>query len=255
MKTAYGGVIFDENGRVLLREPLGHYGGYWWTFPKGGPDNGESPEETALREVREEAGVKASIICRIPGTFKGDTTENIFYLMKPVEAGLSFHWETINICWATYEEAQGLISQSTTKSGKARDLAVLDAAFATLREMSASKETPESLFGLLRAPLQPLARATHEILCKLHPGCSPKVCAINSTPYVRYAPYRELFHLEVTKSTCRLLISPKLELGSTFEKLGIELKKIKKWDILKIESEAAVAALSEIVKSGAAFIS
>ncbi|MCL5670050.1 MAG: NUDIX domain-containing protein, partial [Acidobacteria bacterium] len=177
MKTAYGGVIFDEYGRVLLREPRSHYGGYVWTFPKGGPDNGESPEETALREVREEAGVKASIICRIPGTFKGDTTENIFYLMKPIEMASFEPDETINIRWATYEEATALISQSTTRSGKARDLAVLDAAFAALKVMSAPKETPESLFGLLRAPLQPLARATHEILCKLHPGCSPKVCA------------------------------------------------------------------------------
>ena len=32
---AYGGVLVDAKGRVLLRAPKGHYGGYVWTFPKG----------------------------------------------------------------------------------------------------------------------------------------------------------------------------------------------------------------------------
>ncbi len=50
----YGGVVFDTEGRVLLREPSGHYGGYVWTFPKGGPEGSEMPEETALRETLEE---------------------------------------------------------------------------------------------------------------------------------------------------------------------------------------------------------
>jgi len=31
----------------------------YWTFPKGTPEKGESPGETALRETREETGLKA----------------------------------------------------------------------------------------------------------------------------------------------------------------------------------------------------
>ena len=50
---AYGGVLIDPSGRVLLREPTGHFGGYAWTYAKGRPDPGESPSDAALREGRE----------------------------------------------------------------------------------------------------------------------------------------------------------------------------------------------------------
>ena len=56
MNKAYGGVVINEQGLVLLREPSSHYDGYVWTFAKGRPDAKESPERTALREVEEENG-------------------------------------------------------------------------------------------------------------------------------------------------------------------------------------------------------
>lgn len=42
-RAAFGGVVVDAEGRVLLREPADHFGGYVWTFPKGRPDANESP--------------------------------------------------------------------------------------------------------------------------------------------------------------------------------------------------------------------
>src|SRR5512133_543972 len=39
---AYGGVLVDDNGLVLLRSPKDHFDGYVWTFPKGRVDQGES---------------------------------------------------------------------------------------------------------------------------------------------------------------------------------------------------------------------
>lgn len=126
-------MIFDKEGRVLLREPKGHFGGYKWTYPKGRPNPGESPEETALREVLEESGVRAKIITEIPGSFKGDTTENFFYLMEPVETNLPFDDETEKVLWVTYEKARELISRTISPAGVKRDQAVLDAAFSTFR--------------------------------------------------------------------------------------------------------------------------
>jgi hypothetical protein len=41
----------DAAGRILLREPSGHFDGYVWRFRKGRPEGGETPEETALRET------------------------------------------------------------------------------------------------------------------------------------------------------------------------------------------------------------
>ena len=71
MKKAYGGVVINASGKVLLREPAGHYKGGFWTLPKGKPEAGESPEQTALREVLEETGYRAEIIGKIPGCFDG----------------------------------------------------------------------------------------------------------------------------------------------------------------------------------------
>jgi ADP-ribose pyrophosphatase YjhB (NUDIX family) len=128
LKVAYGGVVFDDDGRVLLREPKNHFDGYFWTFPKGRPNHRESPEKAALREVLEESGVEAKIIGQLPGSFKGGTTENFYYLMRPVTTGHPLDDETERVWWATHEEAKNLIAQTTNLTGRRRDLEVLEAA-------------------------------------------------------------------------------------------------------------------------------
>lgn len=50
-----GGVVFDDRGRVLI---LRHASGDW-VFPKGHVEPGETELEAAMREVAEEAGVRA----------------------------------------------------------------------------------------------------------------------------------------------------------------------------------------------------
>jgi len=49
---AAGGLVFNHNNDLLLIERLGV-----WDLPKGKIDSGETPEITALREVKEECGV------------------------------------------------------------------------------------------------------------------------------------------------------------------------------------------------------
>ena len=119
-------MLVDANGRILLREPAGHFGGYAWTFPKGRPDPGETPEQTALREVKEETGYDANIIGILPHAFAGDTSTTAFFLMEPVGTPGPLDKETAAIKWATYPEAKILISQTTSPKGQIRDLAVLD---------------------------------------------------------------------------------------------------------------------------------
>lgn len=132
--ASFGGVLIDAEGRVLLREPSGHYGGYVWTFPKGGSERGEPPEATALREVFEETGYEAEIVSRLPGEHRGDTGLTIFSLMRPTRAAQSPGSETANIRWVTQAEAAKLIRQTTSTQGRRRDAEVLKLAFAAWAE-------------------------------------------------------------------------------------------------------------------------
>src|SRR5262245_51460709 len=68
--AAYGGVLVNARGQVLLTNALKGSGGYSWTFARGVPKKGESPEQTALRRVREETGYRAEIITPIPLEFR-----------------------------------------------------------------------------------------------------------------------------------------------------------------------------------------
>lgn len=137
LKPAFGGVIFDDDGKVLLREPGGHFDGYVWTFAKGRPNPGETPEEAAPREVQEETGVRARIVREIPGAFDGGTTRNRYFLMSPVDQVAGPLHETSSVRWVTPEEARALIGLTRNVAGRQRDLAVLEAA------LDARKAVPE----------------------------------------------------------------------------------------------------------------
>jgi ADP-ribose pyrophosphatase YjhB (NUDIX family) len=130
MKKSYGGVVINQNGQVLLREPAGQFGGYAWTFAKGEPNPGETIEDTALREVLEETGVKARILAKIPGVFRGSTTDNEYFLMAAEEDTKTFGDETKAVRWVKQSEAEELIMKTPNITGRKRDLQLLQAAFA-----------------------------------------------------------------------------------------------------------------------------
>jgi len=134
VKKAYGGVVIDAAGRVLLREPTDHYKGHVWTFAKGKPEPGESPEQTALREVFEETGVRAAIVLKIPGVFDGSTTSNEYFLMSPIEDSGHYDGETLRTIWATREEARELLLLTTKPRRRRRDLRVLKLAFSLFND-------------------------------------------------------------------------------------------------------------------------
>src|SRR5690348_4880805 len=53
LMEAAGGVVFNDSGQILVifRKKK-------WDLPKGKLDYGETPEDAALREVKEECGIK-----------------------------------------------------------------------------------------------------------------------------------------------------------------------------------------------------
>jgi len=114
--------------------------GVAWTFAKGKPKSEETPEETALREVWEETGVRGKILAKISGCFDGCRTSNQYFLMLPLEITKSFDEETVTVRWAGYEQALALISLSSKAGRRARDLRVLESAFALFRSLFGTDE-------------------------------------------------------------------------------------------------------------------
>jgi 8-oxo-dGTP pyrophosphatase MutT (NUDIX family) len=143
VKRAYGGVVINPSGEVLLREPAGHHKGDRWTFAKGKPEPGESPEQTAVREVLEETGYLAEIVTKIPGAFAGSRTCNEYFLMLPIENTRHFSAETQAVRWATVEEARQLIRLNLKPKRRKRDLRVLKLALALFRSLGPARDQSE----------------------------------------------------------------------------------------------------------------
>jgi len=58
-KVDVRGAIFDENSRILLVREIADAGR--WTMPGGWADVNQSPAESVIREVREEAGLEVRV--------------------------------------------------------------------------------------------------------------------------------------------------------------------------------------------------
>lgn len=56
-KKSAGIIVFKKDGQGI-RYLLLHHGGDYWNFPKGTQEKGEDDLQTALRELREETGIR-----------------------------------------------------------------------------------------------------------------------------------------------------------------------------------------------------
>jgi len=92
-----------------------------WVFPKGTPDPGESTEETALREVREETGLDVGIVAPI-GVIEywfavpGERVHKFvhFFLMRADGGDVSLHdHEYDDVRWVPVREARRMLSYET----------------------------------------------------------------------------------------------------------------------------------------------
>ena len=80
--TSCGGVVIYR-GKILAlyKSYKNRYEG--WVLPKGTVEQGETHIQTALREVREEAGVKASVVKYIGKSHYNFTVpEDIYHLLR-----------------------------------------------------------------------------------------------------------------------------------------------------------------------------
>lgn len=123
-----GGIVYkkeNEQTFVLLIKPSGSTQNQEkkWTFPKGLIDSDEKPEQTALREVKEEGGVEATIIEKL-GSVKYTYVwegKNIFkivtwFLMEYVSGNPEDHdHEVLEAKWFELSEAEKMLVYKTDK--------------------------------------------------------------------------------------------------------------------------------------------
>lgn len=76
--------IIDADNRVLLaKRPAGKMLAGLWELPGGKMEPGEGPEQTLIREIKEEVNITVKEACLSPLTFASHAYED-FHLLMPV---------------------------------------------------------------------------------------------------------------------------------------------------------------------------
>jgi 8-oxo-dGTP diphosphatase len=122
---AAGGLVVKKTKKGNLKFLVAHRPSYDdWSLPKGKAENGESPLQTAVREVLEETGYK----CRVVGSLgttrhrvDGGVKEVHWFAMRPLPASPGFkkNAEVDRIRWVSAKQAGTVLDY-------ANDLSVLD---------------------------------------------------------------------------------------------------------------------------------
>jgi 8-oxo-dGTP diphosphatase len=74
--------LVDADGRVLLAQrPAGKAMAGLWEFPGGKVEQGERPEQSLIRELKEELGIVVSEACLAPLTFASHSYPDFHVLM------------------------------------------------------------------------------------------------------------------------------------------------------------------------------
>ncbi|MBN2067389.1 MAG: NUDIX domain-containing protein [Candidatus Diapherotrites archaeon] len=123
-EKSVGAVVFIEQDDDLLFLLL-HYTAGHWGFPKGHVEPGETEEQTLLREVEEETGLKGVEI--IPGFeqhtsyfFRGNAgtvfKEVVFYLARAPSSDVRLSSEHQAFRWLPFQNAMKRLTFKNTRA-------------------------------------------------------------------------------------------------------------------------------------------
>jgi 8-oxo-dGTP diphosphatase len=135
-RTSAGGVAFRNNGDTVEIALIRTSREGRWQLPKGIIDPGETPEQAALREVREEAGIECELGEKIDSIDYwyvdrwGSEPVRIhkfvhFFIMKYDSGDVADHdHEVAEVCWAGLDQAVDLLAFPAEKAvaSKAKEM-------------------------------------------------------------------------------------------------------------------------------------
>jgi len=112
-----GCIVVNEKKEVLLvHSNKGH-----WGFPKGHVEDGETEEQTAIREVKEETGIDVKINekYRYVQTYniqEDIKKEVVYFLAKNINTKIHEQIEEVSeVKWFSFEEALKIITYDNSK--------------------------------------------------------------------------------------------------------------------------------------------
>jgi 8-oxo-dGTP diphosphatase len=107
---AAGGLVLRDGAVLLVHRP--HYDD--WTFPKGKAEDGETDEDCALREVREETGLECVLADEVGVTEyvdrKGRPKRVRWWTMRPLAGAFTPTDEVDEVRWVAPADAATLLS-------------------------------------------------------------------------------------------------------------------------------------------------
>lgn len=111
-----GCIVIDENFVLLVRHNAGH-----WDFPKGHIEMGETEEQTAIREVKEETNIDVEIIPNYRYVINYSPKEDVikevvFFLAKKKSSRLEAQKSEVSIVgWLDIDKAIDIITYNDSK--------------------------------------------------------------------------------------------------------------------------------------------
>ena len=126
IEISSGGVIFKRKNNSFEVVLVSKKKGKIWCLPKGHIEEGESLKETAIREVKEETGLRGEIVNKVDNIIywysnKDKQGELIkifkrvyFFLLKYVEGETKVHdHEVENVQWFDIKKARKILTYKT----------------------------------------------------------------------------------------------------------------------------------------------
>jgi 8-oxo-dGTP pyrophosphatase MutT (NUDIX family) len=138
VRRSAGGIVLGDQGTIAL---VWSRNSQTWLFPKGGIDEGETDEEAARREIKEETGLTDLEYLDDLGTFERPSPRDevrksihMFLFAAPVGAKLAPTHEIEKAEWVSFRESPTIVGTGTHPEWFAADRAWYATVFERVRQ-------------------------------------------------------------------------------------------------------------------------